>query len=247
MRCERDINPVIHHLEEPSPIHQIKGRQDNASREKLFFGKRASVIHVTTLAITLFFMFLLSFLLTGEYTFWLLTDSLFTFEICRTLVTSNVLPLSFPFRFLCHFYCVTFFFKLLLIQTKFILKMVFSNKQVGVTMTHTWIPGMPSLNLSCIISSLDWESSSFSSLCPDTDREYISIRSKPILATPFQIRYYSWIILLIELCKFSITESVAKINTTGSSVRIYVFSILCFLDHSKDFLGQKHVQNLKSH
>jgi len=116
MRCERDINPVIHHLEwisgEPSSIHHVtkfKWRGDKLRIQRkvtvcqtcLSYPCRASTI---TLSI-----FLLLFPLIREYIFRLPTDPLFTFEICRTLVTSNLFPLSFPFLFSCHFHCATFF------------------------------------------------------------------------------------------------------------------------------------------
>jgi hypothetical protein len=143
MRCERDINPVIHHLEwisgEPSSIHHVakfKWRGDKLRIQRkvtlcqtcLCYPCRASTPTITLS------IFLLSFPLIREYTFHLLTDFLFTFEICRSLVTSNLFPLSFPFRFSCHFHCATFF-KIDSHSYQFILKMVFCNKPVGVTVT----------------------------------------------------------------------------------------------------------------
>jgi hypothetical protein len=143
MRCERDINPIIHHLEwisgEPSSIHHVakfKWRGD-----KLRIQRKVTLCQMclcnprrtTALTITLSYICVLIPPCACIY-LRLLTDSLFTFEICRTLVTSNLFPLSFPICFSCHFYSVTFF-KIDSHSYPFILKMVFCNKQVGVGVT----------------------------------------------------------------------------------------------------------------
>jgi hypothetical protein len=147
MRCERDINPVIHHLEwisgEPSSIHHVakfKWRGDKLRIQRKVTLCQTCLCYpckASTLTIPLF-IFILSFTFMRERTIRFLTDSLFTSEICRTLFTSNLFPLSFPFRFSCHFHCATFF-KIDSNSYQFILKRVFCNKQVGVAVTLLYL------------------------------------------------------------------------------------------------------------